>query len=174
MKSEKEISILLKKYYEGETSPEEEAELKYFYLNNNKSNAENAIFKAFSEFQNESLYQDFDNRILKSIKVRKTNYNYYLKIISIAAVFLILALPAYWFYYISSPPKAQSGLVITDENYLQNKEKADKELEKAFSLVSKNMNIAKKEISKLDNIDKSFEKIKKLQLFKKSNKHNEV
>ena len=140
------------------------------YKNCNEINPEKIIFSGLASSDGDSVSDNFDDNLFNKIdKIqyhRRTNYK---RILSIAAVFLIMALPSIWLYQ-NKTIHQDKGLVITEQNYYQNKEKADKEIGKALSLVSKNLDIAKNEMKKIEYLDKSINKIKKLYFFKQNNK----
>lgn len=177
MNTENKIKELLAKYYEGETTPEEEAMLKKHFTNSDlkSENAETLLFNYVSDqSSNSSLDSDFDEKFLQTIGANdKTelheqskkvnlkskilyfsyNYRYYIS----AAAVIIVALFISIFYQMN----ANNGTVITNNNYADNKEKAILETENALKLISSKMNTAETELKKLKYFDKKIENINK-------------
>jgi len=162
----KNIDEILKKYYSGETSREEEQQLKdYFLLNKNSDSTrfavEKQIFSFYNSEKNIELQNDFDEKILNKVlvqKVSKLNFlknNIYYKIAGIAAV-LSISIGLYFIInnsFLESNTYTQRITLTDDEKF------ALETTISALTLVSDYLNLANEKISI---ISTSFEAIEKV------------
>ena len=103
---ENKLKELLDKYYDGDTSPEEELELKTYFSGNNVLpgyEAEKEIFSYYSGMEKIIVPSaDFEMRIIKSvddlerIKLKNNNRKRYITLFSAAATILIMI--GSWFF----------------------------------------------------------------------------
>lgn len=168
------IDFLLRKYYDGETTFEEERLIKQFYKSNAKAEFEpdSAILSYFKdEKENEVLGDEFDQKVLDEIieknqnNQRTKNNQFKIKIyhfaykyktyLSAAAVVLLFSVLSMWHYRSAQTSKA---LVITNQNFEENKQVAVAETKKALKLISVEMEKASKKLKALDDIDKYIDK----------------
>lgn len=161
------IEDLLERYFDGETTLEEEKFLKD-NLDPKKYPEEYKLFQAFEALKLETTSKNFDelleSKLEKSSARSKKNWGAF-EYLSIAASILILFGAIFIFKYNQSPDKG--GLTINNQNYAQNQAKAQKHIQEAFDAISENLQIAQKKISKLD-ISKILDKTVQIKKDKKS------
>ena len=162
----KRIEQLLDKYWECETSIEEENELKEFFTQEDvpeqwKETA--LLFRYYkSEIKNRKLDKSFDSKVIQNISNPQIQgkegkviqwYNRYARV---AAVVLILV--AVSFVITRTLQKQQQKALVADT--YQNPEDAFAETKKALLLISKNIGKGKDQAMKLTKFNKAEEKIK--------------
>ncbi|HPP39509.1 MAG TPA: hypothetical protein PK498_04345 [Candidatus Kapabacteria bacterium] len=154
------IDELIEKYYNGETTPAEEALLRKHFAEANEKSPEKDMFEFFSSESNAFGEIEFDeSELLSKISNTKiSRFPSFWKYASIAAI-LILAINAYIFIstFASNDNKQQytSGIVITDENIAINKEKAALELQKAFSHLNNSQKIVNENLMNLKKLNEA-------------------
>lgn len=123
---------LLQKYWDGDTSIEEEKELKHYFRNNEDPESErlNALFSFFSNEQEITYTGAFKKN---STKIVKGNF---LKRLSVAAS-IILVLGAGLFYYGYHSDAVTAGLA---KGEIEDPEEALKITKEALSFLSVNYN----------------------------------
>jgi hypothetical protein len=160
------IDDLLKKYWECETSLEEEKELKTYFNQefDQKYKDVAPLFRYYEKEQNTGgLDGFFDERILakiekpqESIKKRGLLINMFLNASKVAAVGLIIATAGYFIKEEMSKEELKPYMSDTFED----PEKAFEETKKALQLISKNFNKGRKEVRKLSTFNEAQEKVK--------------
>ncbi|MEM7108400.1 MAG: hypothetical protein AAF519_09255 [Bacteroidota bacterium] len=158
------IGRLLAKYWECETSVDEERELQLFFLNEKVPDQWKSYIPLFQYYSNEKkekkLDAVFDARVIAQIekkptvrprgKVRKLFYD----IARVAAVGLIVVTATYFVRDDYKKTTADLGTFETPEE-------AFEETKKALQMISKNFNKGRKEARKVAVFNTAQEKIKK-------------
>ncbi|MEM6362319.1 MAG: hypothetical protein AAF149_02910 [Bacteroidota bacterium] len=158
------IERLLAKYWECETSVEEERELQLFFLSDEAPDKWKSLIPLFQYYKHErdekKLDTMFDERVIaqiekkpsirKHVKVRKLFYD----IARVAAVGLILVTATYFIRDDYKKTTADLGTFETPEE-------AFEETKKALQMISKNFNKGRKEAKKVAVFNTAQEKIKK-------------
>lgn len=152
------INELIEKYYDGETTPAEEALLRKYFADAGENSPEKDMFRFFAsesdKFENSELDEDALISRISQTKISRIPTIW--KYASIAAVF-VLAISSYIFFSKFSADDNQkhyaSGIVITDENISQNKEIAVAELQKAFSHLNNSHKIANENLLNLKKLN---------------------
>ncbi|MEZ4950118.1 MAG: hypothetical protein R2784_12120 [Saprospiraceae bacterium] len=146
------ITALLEKYFEGQTSLEEEKQLRDFFSKENVP--ENLLplprtVQLFFEVEREaSLSKDFDEKILEEIQksemnlgIRRMNFTWFrlaMLAIAIGGLFLVK----------NFNTKSQDNTIDWSKYEAQTPEEAYEETIKALALVSKKLNAGEKETRK--------------------------
>ena len=162
MNTNDKIDGLIHKYYQGESSPAEEKLLRLLLKNDVSNNyfVEKQLFGFYeSQSAKNELNDDFDMKVLNNISItekpEKTKFYKFITksgfYISTAAAVLIIGFFGYFYF---SNYLNKSGTIITNENFAANKQLAVKETEKAFQLISENLNKANSGLMKLKYINK--------------------
>jgi len=138
------IENLLEKYFEAETSVQEEAVLKEFFSNGEVPEHLSEYKEMFNYFNNSSL--ETSNR---SIKLTKKTIS--IKWLSIAAM-LVLFIGIYSVYQKNETEKEEAMLAYM-------------ETQKALELISKSLNKGTDAIAQLDNFNKGTEAMAQLKTF---------
>ncbi len=152
------INELIEKYYNGDTTPAEEALLRKYFGEADGNSPEKDMFAFFAsesdKFENSEL--DTSELLSKINPTKISRIPTFWKYASIAAIF-ILAISSYLFFskFSADDNKKQfaSGIVITDENISQNKEIAVAELQKAFSHLNNSHKIANENLLNLKKLN---------------------
>ncbi|UII23596.1 hypothetical protein [Fulvivirga ligni] len=161
------IEQLLEKYWECETSGEEEQELKEFFNNNEVPEHLKSVAPLFTYFSKEEavgdLGDDFDNNIIERLQTEKAPkkgkvVSLIFNAMKVAAVGVILITAGYFMKqeYIDKKDSIDPYMTGTFED----PEKAFEETKKALMLLSKNMNVGKKQVQKVGVFHEAQEKIK--------------
>jgi len=151
------IKTLLEKYWNCETSLEEEAQLRKYFTSNEVHEELRefaALFKYFKSEHDVHLSDNFDEKLLGQIENKKrTGKIRYLKIYYkvAAAVILILFIVTVHQRFIAVKEKATT--IVQDT--FDDPEKALEETKKALLLVSEKWNKGKTNISKLSEYNKA-------------------
>ena len=164
------IKKILEKYYNGETSLEEENQLKEFFSKADvpeEFHQEKIMFDHYAHnFENEKLGDDFDDKVLKKIKqpVKLEDRRKSLqRILNIAAVILavvgIFVIQKYYDFN-QTPQKQYSQKQIADMNLTV----------EVLLKASNYMNKANSELNKLETVNKAFKEINKVNYIEKYNK----
>ena len=161
----KEIKKIIEKYLEGETTLDEEKQLREYLENGNipkEYEPLRAQFEYFNEAAKEESKTDIDQLAFEESdnKVHKfTEMQRFMIKISGAAATLIIMIAAYFTLFVESDKYANDTIKDPEMAYV--------EVRSALTLVSSKMNKGTKEINKLKVISESFEKINKLSEFNK-------
>lgn len=158
------IEQLLERYWEGETSLEEEQELRDFFGRPEvpaKWKSAQVLFLYFNEQRKVDLDGLFDEKVIAQVedtpdisrgKVRKLIYD----LVRVAAVGLILVTATYFVREQYLEQKDDPYMVDTFEN----PKEAFEETKKALLMISKNFNKGRKEAKKVGAFNDAQEKVK--------------
>ena len=158
------IERLLERYWEGETSLEEEQVLRDFFDHPEvpgKWKSEQVLFQYFTEQRKVDLDELFDEKVMAQVeeapdisrgKVRKLFYD----LVRVAAVGLILVTATYFVREQYLEQKDDPYMVDTFEN----PKEAFEETKKALLMISKNFNKGRKEAKKVGAFNDAQEKVK--------------
>ncbi len=158
------IEQLLERYWEGETSLEEEQELRDFFDRPEvpaKWKSAQVLFRYFNEQRKVDLDGLFDEKVIAQVedtpdisrgKVRKLFYD----LVRVAAVGLILITATYFVREQYLEQKDDPYMVDTFEN----PKEAFEETKKALLMISKNFNKGRKEAKKVGAFNDAQEKVK--------------
>lgn len=171
----KKINELLEKYYNGETSLDEESELKEFF-NSNDIPADLSIHKAQFEFyesegKKDELNSGFDEKIVNEILSRKVfrfsdYYNAtWFRVAGIAAGFLLIFGLSFILYF-SNPVGKDNQITLSAEDQF-----AYEQTIEALTKASKYINKANLELEKISIINESQEALEKVNYIEKYNKY---
>jgi len=151
-----EIDQLLDKYFEGETSLEEEAQIKVFLQSKDllpeKYKRIKAMFSFYQATKNESSELKIENLIPFHKKERKSFRILYYAVAASAAILFGI-----WFMQDSKIEKPVYAYI--NGKPVENQELAYKEAQKALMLVSKNLNEGTKNIGHLSELDKALSSV---------------
>jgi len=169
-----EIDKLIEKYFEGETSPNEEKLLRKLLESDKTSKYEDIKlmlngFDGLHRVSNNLTNLHFKNNDEKKkiIFLRKKIFNIKLSYYLAAAVFMIVSILA-----ISIFVNTEQGVVITDNNFKENADLSKKEIGNAFELVSDKADKAFENADVIDDVTNKIYVLNKLNLINKySNKH---
>ena len=161
----KQIEQLLEKYWNAETSLEEEQELHQFFKS--ESVPENwketaALFRYFETEKSRSLNESFDADVTKQIKQRQGG-----KIVSITNWFQVarvaagIAVIVAAVYMIGHEVRKSSPNEVTDTE--SDPKLAFEQTKKALLMISKNFHKAQNEASKINLLNEAEEKIQQKQ-----------
>lgn len=162
----KEIDKIIDKYLEGETSLEEEKQLREFFEQENlpkRYEPLRAQFEYFNEAAKEESKTDIDelefgegeNKVHKLSEMQK-----FMIRVSGAAATLVIMIAAYFMFFVESDKYANDTIKDPELAYV--------EVRSALTLVSQKMNKGTRPIGKLNVINESFKKINKLSEFNKN------
>ncbi len=161
------IDDLLKKYWECETSLDEEKELRAYFNESEYDKKYANVAPLFRYYEREQkiggLDNFFDQRILDEIeniqpKVKKKSkiIELFGNVVKVAAVGLILITAGYFIKEELSKEEMKPYVSDTFED----PEKAFEETKKALQMISKNFNKGRKEVKKLSTFNEAQEKVK--------------
>ena len=164
----KKIDILLKKFYNGDTSIEEEKRLKQFFVSGNipdkyKSNKEYFDFLKISQ-KEYNLPKGFDEKIDAIIlngQSKTLMFGKYVKVIFSVAASVALVIYLTVFYQRGNVELTNYNTVDTFEN----PKEAYNATKKALMLISANINKGTKNLKPLSAFDNKIEKINPLKSF---------
>jgi hypothetical protein len=157
----KQIEQLLEKYWNAETSLEEEQELHRFFQGADvpeslKETA--ALFRYFEEEKSRSLNENFDAAVTKQIKQRQggkmVSMTNWFQISRVAAGVAVIVAAV---YMIGHEVRKSSPNEITDTE--SDPKLAFEETKKALLMISKNFGKAQQEASKINLLNEAEEKI---------------
>ena len=157
------LDLLIEKYYAGETSPEEEKELKAFFLEGDMPAEYLGLkeqFEIMDLMSKEQVSDDFDSKLMKNISGNKKDSKTFIGsfwISGIAATILLFI--AIWFGTDLLNPKAVYG-TITDPELAFNETK--KVLDEVSKKMNKGITPAKKTVDKVEGSVKQAGEIKKI------------
>lgn len=155
------INELLRKYWDAETSLEEERELRAYFQQTDPIPAELESFRPLfawaGEVQEEATAPDFVHPAQEAKPAGKlrTMASFYLRA---AAVVIPLALGTY--LWVSNNPGAQKNqhMIVIDDD----PQKALEETRRVFAMLAANMNEAKGEVKELDELNRANDILKEL------------
>ncbi len=159
----KRIEQLLEKYWNAETSLEEEQELHRFFQGadvpeNLKETA--ALFRYFEEEKNRSLHESFDADVTKKIRQRQggktVSMTNWFQIARVAAGVVVVVAAV---YLIGHEVRKSSPNEITDTE--SDPKLAFEQTKKALMMISKNFHKAQNEASKINLLNEAEEKIQR-------------
>jgi hypothetical protein len=159
------INILLEKYWECETSLEEEKELRAFFATNQEGPwaKEAALFRYFEETRNSGkLGEFFDHRILEEITKQEKiqgkgkTRSLWMNIGKVAAVIIILVSAV----TVSVIDFNEKKAVISEIDTFDDPKKAFEETKRTLMLISQSMGSGKKQVEKIKIFNEAQETIK--------------
>lgn len=140
------INQLLSKYWEGQSSVDEERQLKAYFAQETIDPEHQQFQPLFSFFKEEaelSLSADFDKKLMQQLNtqtVKAPARVFSLKPLLRVAAILVLGLAIAFGFYQSNQPEVEKSAEIDWSKYeITNEEEALKELQLALRLVSKNI-----------------------------------
>jgi hypothetical protein len=149
----KEIDHLIKKYFDGETSLEEENKIRHFLMQGDplpeKYESMKAIFLFFnseSEKKSRLKLESIIARPRKQWKIGRISY-----FAAAACMALVLG-----FWFMTNHGEEKKVFAYINGRPVENRELAYKEAQKALLLVSKNLNKGTEKISHLSEFDKAM------------------
>jgi len=152
----KEIDQLLNKYFEGETSLEEEAKIKAFLQSKEllpeKYQRLKSMFGFFESNKNEKIELKFENLIPFQKKKRNSFRIIYYAVAASAAILFGI-----WFMQDSKIEKPVYAYI--NGKPVESQQLAYKEAQKALMLVSKNLNEGTKNVGHLSELDKALSSV---------------
>jgi len=159
----KEIEKLLEKYYEGETSLQEEHHLREFFLSSEVPvhlQEHKPMFVFYTQESQEQIKSDFQKKLLRKLQTGTTIRHIvarrqFLIPLSIAATFILLFGLAYTFRMIPFRANPQPYGTISDPQL------AYIETRKALLLVSENLNLGINQAKQLESFQKGLETAEK-------------
>lgn len=163
------IEKLIEKYYEAESSTDEEMLLHEHFKSH--ASPEKAMLDFYSAQSEITLSSDFDSKILEIIE-QDSNFSnkisrHWQKYIAIAAsVALVIGSTWYLSFY---SEQTNTAIVINDDNLNDNKDLAMAELSNAFSMMSESFDTADENLRSFEQINKSYELFEMLNFFGTSN-----
>ncbi|MEQ8927723.1 MAG: hypothetical protein RLO81_18040 [Fulvivirga sp.] len=162
----KRIEELIAKYWECETTLEEEKELKSYFSSGEYDAKFKDIAPLFQYYTNEkesaSLDGLFDEQVLAEIEQGVSSapkkgrvLSMFTNISKVAAVILVVVVAG---YFIQQEIKEKEQPYLTDT--FEDPEKAFEETKKALQLISKNFNKGRKQAKKLSTFNEAQERVK--------------
>ena len=139
------VEQLLERYFEGETSLQEEQQLKAYFQQETiaeQLEAYRPLFVFFSESKQEQLDISFDQKILAQIAVEKPAKIRRLRVVPMLAriaAMLVLAISAWWFYQSSWEQPLQEQAIDWSQYEPASAEEALQIYKTAISRVSKEL-----------------------------------
>ena len=152
----KQVEQLLNKYWEGETSIDEENALQQFFsFGDVPSHLQvySELFKSEEITLNPELGLDFDQEVLAKIGDSKTNNNR--NFLRIAAIGIILIATAIGLFNLN---KTESQNIVQQDTF-DNPELALEETKKAFVMISEAMNKGQQPVLKISKLDRANKKV---------------
>ena len=151
---------LKNKYFNGESTPEEELELKSNSQKMNNSNnlqAEKEIFEYISNQAGiNNLNKEFEKKVLKKIQENKK-----IKLIkyfsSFAAIFIM-----YIGIFLFNTNSVKRGIVINNNNINEHRDEAINEINKACLILTTNIDKVNSQLNKIEYIDITKNRLNKI------------
>lgn len=153
------IDELIEKYYNGETTPDEEKILREYFNKRNERTPEKDLFEYFEKISSEEKQKEIGDEIIlsKIFQPQKFKISKILKYSSIAAI-LIFAINIFIFNNNSSKDETvssnKSGIIITDENIKKNRDIAIAEIKNAFAQINKSYKVTNQNVKSLQMLTK--------------------
>ena len=160
MESQK-MNELLEKYWQGETTLEEEAKLRQYFREHEPPAHLRPVAALFQHYEAPPrLSQDFDQQIEVQLRGGKV-ISMWPTLLRIAAVVAIFIAGALWMKrtYLEETPVAAPMAVVTTDTY-EDPEKAYEEAKQALLLVSSLMNEGTTHLTKLEEFDEAQQTVK--------------
>ena len=158
-----DIDKLLEKYFQGDTSLEEENELKQ-YFSEHKIDPDLAHLKPlFVFFKNEKLVKMPEQQAVNLRPIaggKKTGWRRFYSLAVAAAMLAAFAVGGFLYQKNMAEERARIAYEKLHKDSFEDPEKAMAEIQKALALVSRKMNKGKKEAAK------GLQKVEKLEIFK--------
>ena len=155
------MNELLEKYWKGETTLEEEAQLRRYFRESDPPAPLRPVAALFQHYEaRPGLGKDFDERLEAQLGESKTApmWPALLKIAAVVAVFLAGALWLKHSYLVDTPVAAPVAVVASDT--YEDPEQAYEEAKQALLLVSSLMNEGTAHLTKLEEFDQAQETVK--------------
>ncbi len=160
------MKALIEKYFEGETSLEEEAQLRAYFSGgvvDDELRVYQPLFQHFSEERGQSLSSDFDEKLLQKLDASEAKLvrmriwpKQLLRIAAVAAVLVVAMI----FLQKTNAPQAQQASVDWSKYEITDEQQAYEETVKALRLVSsklkKGSKKASEEVGKMEKVGKYF------------------
>ena len=150
------IAVLLEKYWEGETSVEEEANLKQYF--NGGAVAEQfreftPLFAYYEAAKDTTLSKEFDEKILEQLSGAKVisieKRSWFVSGLRIAASVLLLITAGYFF----NKDQQTSNKSMAEKGEINDPKVALQEVKRALAMVSAKMNTGNSHIKALSKLD---------------------
>jgi hypothetical protein len=152
-----EAKVLLEKYWNCETSLEEEDLLRSYFQQEeipDELKKYEELFRFFSEEREKELNQDFDDKMMTLVKNRKKHGSQrYLNIMYKVAAAILLVLSFFVIHERFIRVKEQAKKVVVDT--FSDPEKALEETKRVLYFVSEKLNKGKEEVSRLNKFKKA-------------------
>ncbi len=152
-----EAKVLLEKYWNCETSLEEEGLLRSYFQQEeipDELKKYEELFRFFSEEREKELNQDFDDKMMTLVKNRKNHGSQrYLIIMYKVAAAILLVLSFFVIHERFIRVKDQAKKVVVDT--FSDPEKALEETKRVLYFVSEKLNKGKEEVSRLNKFRKA-------------------
>jgi len=170
--NELNIDKLLEKYFEGETTLDEENQLKEYFnqpVIPEKYEKYSGHFRFIESESKENLSEEFDvdlSECISRTKIYRTNFIYKIGY-GIAAVAAVIAILIMAYVQYSSLPFKSLRLDYLSQDTYKDPELAYAETKKTLLYVSEKMNTGMNELEKLSKFNKSINKLEKITDFNK-------
>ena len=154
------VNELLEKYWQGETSREEEAQLRRYFREEEPPAALRSVAELFRYYDHPpQLDEDFDEQLLAQLSEGKS-VAMWPALLKIAAVVAIFLAGAWWTKqaYFTSPEPAVA--IVTSSDTYEDPERAYEETKQALLLVSSLMNEGTQHLAKLEKFDEAQQTVR--------------
>jgi len=149
------IEKLIDKYFEGETTPEEEKEIYEFLMANPNDRVYDDIRRMMQGFKAASVVSISEKIDYSFMAAPKKKLVYYS-----AAAIIIFTVSTLLFFNL----KNETGIIITNHNIEANKDLAQEEIGKAFEIASEQFIAAASNLETINISNKSINPLEKLEL----------
>ncbi len=169
------IEELIEKYFNGETTLEEENFLKHYFSTGDYEKKFEIYRSYFLFLQSEKAIVSNDSvpsQILQ--KPLKRNRNFFkleYKWYALAASLLIILVTVYYYF---SERKQDTTIVITNENFYENEEVGTELTKEAFNKIAKYMGYAQASIDEIKTLNETIELLQKYKLINNQLHHKEI
>lgn len=157
------INELLKKYWNADTTPEEEEELRKYFSENEVPEHLKGVAALFRKFQTDQQFKnldaDFEIEVLEKISKQKAYFDWQ-PLLRIAAVLTIFFMTALLLKQHLLPPADHQTTVVDTEDTYEDPQRAYEQTKEALLLVSSLMNEGTQHIEKLETFSEAQEIIK--------------
>lgn len=158
MESQK-IDEWLEKYWKGETSLEEEAQLRRYFQEQEPPPHLRSVAALFQHYDTPPrLDAAFDEQLKPHLRDEKT-VPMWPKLLRIAAVVTIFLAGAWWFTQVYNSPPTPAPVAVVQDTY-EDPERAYEEAKQALLLVSSLMNEGTRHLTKLEEFDEAQQRAK--------------
>ncbi len=158
------IDELLEKYWNAETTPEEEATLRQYFSEHEVPRHLQGVAQLFRQYQADQHFKKldaaFDDKVLKEISSRKSRFDWqpFLRIAAVLTLFLMAALLLK--QSLLPPPETEQVKVVQAEDTYTDPRLAYEQTKQALLLVSSLMNEGTQHIEELEKFSEAQETIK--------------